>query len=316
MVSINSAIQIDLTGQICSDSIGSRLFSGFGGQVDFVRGAKRSRGGRSFIAVSSTAKDGTVSRIVPFLSEGAGVVTSRADAHYVCTEYGMAYLHGRNLRDRGMALIQIAHPKFRQKLLDELKKKKYVSFDCTAIQDDAHPVKEVICSYQDFKGKRVYFRDLRADDERAIQDFFYSHNPDTIYQRYLKHVDAMPHAVAQARVSVDYNKDMAMAGFDSVLPYAPMVCLARYIRLDEHSAEMGLVVREDYQGLGIGTFMMQSLVKAAKLHGITRLTAKMASHNVRMLKIFTGSGFMLEDRPDPNLVHVFLDISAEAGVSK
>ena len=309
MVSINSAIQIDLTGQICSDSIGSRLFSGFGGQVDFVRGAKRSHGGRSFIAIPSTAKDGALSRITPFLSEGAGVVTSRADAHYVCTEYGMAYLHGRNLRDRGMALIQIAHPKFRDQLLDYLKQKKYVFFDQTTIKDDDHPVKELIPESHDFKGRRVYFRELRPSDERAIQDFFYSHNPDTIYQRYLEHVEAMPHAVAQARVSVDYNKDMAIAGFDSVLPYAPMVCLGRYIRQEDNSADMGLVVREDHQGLGIGTFLLKLLIEAAKIHGIKRLTAKVARHNIRMLKIYTGSGFKIEEGPDSTYMLVSADIS-------
>ncbi len=314
MVSINSALQIDLTGQICSDSIGARIFSGFGGQVDFVRGAKRSRGGRSFIAIPSTAKEGTVSRIAPFLSEGSGVVTSRADAQYVCTEYGMAYLHGRNLRDRGMALIQIAHPKFRDRLLGYLKQKKYVSVDQTAVKGDDHPVKKLIPEFQDFKGKRVYFRILQPSDERAIQDFFYSHNPDTIYQRYLAHVEAMPHAVAQARVAVDYNKDMAVAGFDSVLPYAPMVCLGRYIHHENNTAEMGLVVKEDYQGLGIGSFLSRLLMEAAKLHGIMKLTAIVARHNIRMLKIYSGCGFKIEEGLDPNLMFVSLDIIKKEAV--
>ena len=111
VVSINSAIQIDLTGQVCSDSIGARFYSGFGGQVDFVRGAKRSEGGRSFIALPSTAKNGSISRIVTSLPEGAGVVTTRADVHYVATEYGVAYLHGKNIRERGW-------PSSRSRILD------------------------------------------------------------------------------------------------------------------------------------------------------------------------------------------------------
>jgi acyl-CoA hydrolase/RimJ/RimL family protein N-acetyltransferase len=311
MVSINSAIQIDLTGQICSDSIGSRLFSGFGGQVDFVRGANRSRGGRSFIAMPSTAKNWTVSRIVPFLAEGAGVVTSRADAHYVCTEYGIAFLHGRNLRDRGLSLIQIAHPKFRDQLLDYLKQKKYVFIDQSAIKDDDHPVKNLIPEFQDFKGKRVYFRILRPSDERTIQDFFYSHNPDTIYQRYLEKVEAMPHAVAQARVAVDYNKDMAIAGFDSVMPYAPMVCLGRYIRHENNEAEMGLVVKEDFQSLGIGTFLLKLLIEGAKLHEIKTLTANVDCRNVRMLKIYTAYGFKIEEGFDSTHKFVSIDIKKD-----
>ncbi|HLB29043.1 MAG TPA: acetyl-CoA hydrolase/transferase C-terminal domain-containing protein, partial [Dehalococcoidia bacterium] len=116
MVSINSAIEVDLSGQVCSDSIGYRIYSGFGGQLDFVRGAARSEGGRPIIALPSTAEGETVSRIVPAQREGAGVVTTRADVHYVVTEYGTAYLHGKNLRERARSLIDIAHPKFREGL--------------------------------------------------------------------------------------------------------------------------------------------------------------------------------------------------------
>lgn len=112
MVAVNSAIEVDVTGQVCSDSIGPYIYSGFGGQVDFIRGAARSKGGRPIIALPSTAKNGEMSRIVPFLKQGAGVVTSRADVHYVVTEHGIANLFGKNLRERVEALIQIAEPKF------------------------------------------------------------------------------------------------------------------------------------------------------------------------------------------------------------
>jgi acyl-CoA hydrolase len=118
MVAINSALEVDLSGQICSDSIGCTPYSGIGGQVDFIRGAARSRGGLPIIALPSTAKGGTVSRIVPVLRPGAGVVTSRGDVRYVVTEYGAAYLHGKNLRQRADALIEIAHPSFRDELLE------------------------------------------------------------------------------------------------------------------------------------------------------------------------------------------------------
>jgi len=116
MVAINSALQIDLTGQVCSDSIGNQFYSGIGGQVDFLRGAAYSKGGKPIIALSATAKKDTVSRIVPMLSPGAGVVTSRGLVRYVVTEYGVAYLHGKSIRERAKALIEIAHPKFREHL--------------------------------------------------------------------------------------------------------------------------------------------------------------------------------------------------------
>jgi acetyl-CoA hydrolase len=116
MVAINSAISVDLTGQVNSDSIGKRVYSGFGGQVDFIRGAARSKGGRPVIALPATAQGGRLSRIVDTLEEGAGVVTSRADVHYVVTEYGIAHLYGKSLRERAQALIAVAHPDFREDL--------------------------------------------------------------------------------------------------------------------------------------------------------------------------------------------------------
>jgi len=126
MVAINSAIEVDLTGQVCSDSIGTRIYSGFGGQVDFIRGAAQSKGGKPIIALPATTKDTEASKIVPYLKQGGGVVTTRADVHYVVTEYGVAYLHGKNLRQRAAALINVAAPKFRQDLEKEAKKRKLI----------------------------------------------------------------------------------------------------------------------------------------------------------------------------------------------
>lgn len=124
MVAINSAVEVDLTGQVCSDSIGTRIYSGFGGQVDFIRGAAQSKGGRPIIALPATTKEGDTSKIVPYLKQGAGVVTTRADVHYVVTEYGAAFLHGKNLRQRARALIEVAAPQFRGELEREAKARK------------------------------------------------------------------------------------------------------------------------------------------------------------------------------------------------
>jgi 4-hydroxybutyrate CoA-transferase len=125
MIAINSALQVDITGQVCSDSIGNQFYSGIGGQVDFLRGASRSKGGKPIIAISSTAKHGAISRIVPVLDPGAGVVTSRGLVRYVVTEYGVAYLHGKSIRERAKSLIEIAHPKFRPELYQYCEKTKW-----------------------------------------------------------------------------------------------------------------------------------------------------------------------------------------------
>jgi 4-hydroxybutyrate CoA-transferase len=133
MVAINAALQLDLTGQVCSDSLGIKPYSGFGGQVDFIRGAARSKGGVPIIALPSTAKKGTISRIAPMLDPGAGVVTSRADVHYVVTEHGIAYLHGKTLRERAEALIEIADPRFRNDLEDFAVRSHYMERKAAAV---------------------------------------------------------------------------------------------------------------------------------------------------------------------------------------
>ncbi len=125
-VAINSAIEVDLTGQVCADSIGYNFYSGIGGQVDFIRGAARSKSGKPIIALPATAKNDAASRIVPHLKEGAGVVTSRGDVHYVVTEYGVAYLHGKTIQERCRAMIKIAHPKFRDELLKFAREKRWL----------------------------------------------------------------------------------------------------------------------------------------------------------------------------------------------
>jgi 4-hydroxybutyrate CoA-transferase len=137
MVAINSALQIDLTGQVCSDSVGTHFYSGIGGQVDFLRGASRSKGGKPIIAISSTAKSGKISRIVPMLSPGAGVVTSRGLVRYVVTEYGVAYLHGKTIRQRAQALIEISHPSFREELYEYCEKTKWL-FRPQAVASSTH----------------------------------------------------------------------------------------------------------------------------------------------------------------------------------
>lgn len=126
MVAINSAIEVDITGQVCSDSIGPKLYSGFGGQLDFIRGASHSEGGKPIIALPSTTKDSKISKIVPYLKPGAGVITTRGDVHYIVTEYGSVQLFGKTIRERVKALISIAHPDFRDNLYNYARENKYI----------------------------------------------------------------------------------------------------------------------------------------------------------------------------------------------
>ena len=146
MVAINTALEIDLTGQVCASSLGYRIYSGIGGQADFMRGAALAPQGKPIIALPSTAQNDTISRIVPHLSEGAGVETTRGDVHYIATEYEVAYLHGKSLRERAVALTNIAHPKFRDELMVQAKAHKYL------YEDQIIPSESVAIDYYEKMG--------------------------------------------------------------------------------------------------------------------------------------------------------------------
>lgn len=193
MTSINSAIEVDITGQVCSDSLGDRFFSGFGGQLDFVRGARRANEGKAIIALPSTAAKGTVSRIVPHLNEGAGVVTTRGDVQYVVTEYGTAYLYGKTVRERALALIQIAHPKFRPWLMAEAKARRLVHVDHLdmSFSDTGYPL-ELEESYETPKGIRISLRPIRVTDEGQMRELYYSAPENSIYERFFTTIKSDP----------------------------------------------------------------------------------------------------------------------------
>ncbi|NIN67730.1 MAG: 4-hydroxybutyrate CoA-transferase, partial [Anaerolineae bacterium] len=208
MVAINSALEVDLTGQVCSDSIGYLFYSGIGGQVDMIRGSARSKGGKPVIALPSTAQDGTVSRIVSRLCEGAGVVTTRGDVHYVVTEYGTAYLHGKNIRERALALINIAHPDFRKQLPDEAKVRKYAFVDQLPPLGVYPAELEKRVTLRD--GTEVLLRPIKPTDERMEQELFYSPSDRSIYRRSFSSIGAMPHERVQYYTTIDYEDQIAI----------------------------------------------------------------------------------------------------------
>jgi acyl-CoA hydrolase/GNAT superfamily N-acetyltransferase len=284
MVAINSALEIDLTGQVCSDSLGQVFYSGLGGQVDFIRGAARSKGGKPIIALPSTAAKGVISRIVPALSRGAGVMITRGDAYYVVTEYGIAYLHGKNVRERVLALVSIAHPKFRAKLLEEAKDNLYI------YGDQLMPVGIYPSELETtvaFKGEVIVFRPIKATDELMMQDFFYSLSDRSIYQRYFSPLSAMPHQTAQAMTTIDYERDMAIVGLVRREGRERIVAVGRYGLLGgcSDSAEMAFTVRDDWQNIGIGTYLLDYLANIANERGVKSFTAEILENNGPMLRI-------------------------------
>lgn len=286
MVAINAALEVDLTGQVCSDSLGYLFYSGIGGQVDFIRGAARSKGGRPIIALPATAKEGTVSRIVSRLSEGAGVVTTRGDVHYVVTEYGVAYLHGKNIRERALALINIAHPKFRDQLLEEAKLRRYSFVDQLPPLGVYPDELEKEVTLRD--GTPVLLRPIKPTDERMEQEFLYSLSDESIYLRFFSSMGAFPHERVQYYTTIDYDTQMAIIAVLDRNGVEQMIAVGRYIKeKDSDVAELALLVEEDWQGKGLGTMLQQYLEQIAKNRNIGGFKVEILEQNKRAIRLFT-----------------------------
>lgn len=296
MISINGAIEVDLTGQVVADSIGTTFYSGIGGQVDFTRGAARSKGGKPIIALPSTAAGGGVSRIVPFLKPGAGVVTSRGDVHYVVTEHGVAFLHGKSVRERALALINIADPRFRPWLLAEAKARHLIYADQIEMPFKMPIYPEELERWIDLRGgQRVFMRPLKLTDEPKLREMFYKLSPESIHYRFFRMIKAMPHEKLQEFLRVDYDADMALVVLDSQQEDAEMIAIAHYAK-DPRSnfADAAFLIRDDMQGQGIGTALLNTLVEAARSRRIAGLTADVLIGNQGMLRVFHKCGYKVE----------------------
>jgi acyl-CoA hydrolase/GNAT superfamily N-acetyltransferase len=297
MVSINSALAVDITGQVSADSIGFRFYSGIGGQMDFIRGAAMSPGGKPIIALPSTAKDGTVSRIVPALAAGAGVVTSRGDVHYVVTEYGVAYLHGKTVRQRAMALIETAHPDFRAELRDAAVERRYVPISWE-LPSEARRYPADMEEFREFKGKPLFTRPLRSADADRLMEFFYSHTTETIYQRYRFFKKSLSRDEAMRLCALDYRKQFALAVFDKAGEDERIVAIGRY-SLNEKTglAETALIVHEDSRRIGIGKYLQKRMRKYAERWGIVGFTGFFEPSNVATQRLHRrlGDAVVTED---------------------
>src|SRR5262249_27766174 len=287
MIAINSALAIDLTGQVASDTVGGRFYSGIGGQVDFVRGASRSRGGKAIIALRSTAKKGTISRINAAFEEGAGVVTSRGDVHYVVTEHGIADLWGKSVRERAKALVEIAHPDFRAELLVAAKRRRFVFPDQIAPRA-TYPFEET--RRETLKGgEEVEVRPLRMSDEAPLQRLLYSLSDESTYRRFFGYRRSHPHEEMQAMVDVDYDRAMGLVVCEPATE--DIVGLCRYdVDPATRLAEIAFVVRDDWQGRGVGKLLLRRMMEIARGRGLAGFRAEGLAGNGPMLAVFHKSG--------------------------
>lgn len=288
LISISSALEVDLTGQVCSDSMGHLFYSGIGDQVDFLRGSAMSKGGFSIIALPSTAQNDRVSRIVPHLSEGAGVATTRADVNFVVTEYGIAELQGKGIYQRVMELAQIAHPKFRVQLIEAAKKRRYI------FADQLPPSQEDLLFLESYKstltlknGKAVDFRPLLPSDEFAYRNFFYSLQDKTIYYRFFCKIKLFSHEVVQKQwASVDYRKNMSVIGLVQKGGHQEIVAIGTYAQEIDDRAEVAFVVREDFQNQGIASYLLKKLEAIARENDYRFFSASVLRENASMIQVF------------------------------
>lgn len=301
MVAISVAQDVDLTGQVCARSLEAG-FSGLGSHMDFTHGAARASGGKSIISLESTRSHGTISRIVAHLSRHAGVAATCCEVHYVVTEYGVAYLYGKSLRERALALISIAHPKFRAELLKEAIEDNYVSSDLAAVEG------KVFVGPQELKtsmvledGMLINFRTMHPTDEKHMRDLFYSLSQQTIHYRFMSNITQLPQKEVLNFLYTDYRSDMAIVGTLREAHGEEIIAIGRYyLNPRTNRAEVAFIVRDQWQNRGIGTFLLKYLVTIAKRNGIAGFTAEVLVDNKAMLAVLHKSGCkihsQLEDR--------------------
>ncbi|HOZ45434.1 MAG TPA: GNAT family N-acetyltransferase [Candidatus Hydrogenedentes bacterium] len=318
MTAINSVLEMDLTGEATAESIGKTFYSGIGGQADFMRGAIMAPGGKTIIAMQSTAENESVSRIVPFLAEGAGATLNRGDVHYVVTEFGIAYLHGKNVRERAMDLISIAHPKFRPWLIDEAKKLRLIYADQAFIPGEPglypeHLERERTTS----SGMHVLLRPVKISDEPLLKDFFYDLSDKSIYRRFMSLRKHMPHERLQEFVVIDYTKEIViLASVHDEGGREEVVGIGQYSIVEgTHSADVAFVISDSYQNRGIGFELLKYLAYLAKGKGILAFTADVLTENVPMLRVFEKLSPDIHRRIEGGAVELHIPLSSSSDYS-
>ncbi len=287
-ISISSALEVDLTGQVCTDSKGYLFYSGIGDQVDFIRGSSMSKGGFSIIIIPSTAQNGKISRIVPHLSEGAGVATTRGDIDIIVTEYGIAEMRGKSIYQRVMELARITHPKFRKNLIEEAKKRHYIFPDqLPPTTQDLLFLDRYLYSKKLANGKNIDFRPLLPSDEFESRHFYYSLQEDSIYYRFFNKRKVFSRDMLQKQwAEVDYRRNMTIIGLMQLGKRKQIVAIGSYAEADADSAEVAFLVKERLHGMGIGSTLLGILETIAKENNYKQFIATVLAENRKMLKVF------------------------------
>lgn len=304
MVAIAQAYSIDLTGQVCIDQFDGEFYSGIGSQGEFLRGASRSPGGKPIVCMTSTTEDGTQSRIRPALLAGEAATIARTDVHYVVTEYGIAYLFGKSIRERATALIELAHPQFRPELFAQAQALGYLSPDQTLQNLRAYPVEEELTvTLKD--NRTVLLRPALSSDAQGIRDLFHHLSEADVYTRFFRHVRGLSNQEVQRLCNVNYENEVAFVAIAGPREASEIVAQACYfINPTTNLADTAFMVHPDWQGSGLGTALQNCMAAHAKKRGLRGFVADVLPGNTRMLRLARNGPPTVQVEKNADSVHI------------
>ena len=291
------ARKVDLSGRIALHIGKGNVAAGPGEAADFVNGAEMSAGGLSVFALPSRNRKGE-GNIRLSVEELPNQFSLRESVDMVVTEYGVATLGGRTVRERAQALIEIAHPDDRPQLVQQAKDAHMIYPDQIFLAESAHLYPREIATAHNFKdGLRVRFRAIRPSDEEEMRRLFYRFSDKAVYYRYFTPIRSMPHARMQSYVNVDYRRSMSVVGVVGETGQGHIIAEARYVRhQDRPWADVAFVVDGEYEGRGIATWMYAMLIRLARERGLQGFTADVLASNMGMMKVFEKGGFPVRAR--------------------
>ena len=302
MISLNTAMAIDLTGQVAADALPYNNYTGINGLLDFTRGAAMSKGGKSILIMTSTSDNDTKSRIVPSLSDIA-VVVPRGDVQYIATEYGAVNLFGKTLQERAMALISIAHPDFRDELFSKAKELDLIDIGRKFKQaiKGVYPLKyeETININQ----TPIMFRPAKPIDERSIQEHYYTMNRGDIVSRFFHEKKSFVHDQIDTTFEIDYINDLTIVATIGELGFEKIVAVGEYFRNSIlNMAETAFSVSREYQGMGIAKILQSKLARAAIDNGIKGVVAYTSPENAGMKKLFHNLPYKIKTEREDDMI--------------
>jgi acyl-CoA hydrolase/GNAT superfamily N-acetyltransferase len=312
-VTIVAARKVDLCGRIGLHIGKGNVASGPAEVMDFLNGAELSEGGRSIFALTSRDPNG-MPNILLSIADLPNQFSAFESVGAVVTEYGVAYLEGRTVRERAQALIDIAHPDDRSGLVQEAKDKKILYPDQIFLAESARLYPSDIAATHLIKGDiEIRFRAIRPSDEEGMRHLFYRFSDESVYYRYFHSVSSMPHAKMQEYVNVDWTQTLSIVGLVGEEGKGRIIAEARYIKIPGSPfAEMVFVVDEKYQRFGIASFLYQMLIRLAKEQGIKGFMAEVLFSNIGIMKVFRKGGLPVTARLESGVYHLVIPFSTNA----